>query len=123
MIDRGAARKGKALGWTIAIAGGVGFYFGLTHRNLEPLVRPAAALVLVLAGMILLFPLVAFRPKSDDERTFRFRTSATGAGNIAFGVAQLIPNQALRLTLGVVTLLLMLAAFRGIPKRLLASRV
>ena len=60
MTDNGGMRRGRSLGWTIAIAGGAGLYFGLTsHHNPEPLIKPAIALLLVLAGMLLLVPLAA----------------------------------------------------------------
>ena len=124
MTDNAAVRKDRWLGWTIAIAGGVGLYFGLTsHQNPEPLIKPAMALLLVLAGLLLLFPLAAFGPRSDVERTFRFRMAATATGNIVFGVSQLIPNQTIGLTLGGLSLVFTLAAFRGIPKRFFTSRV
>jgi tetrahydromethanopterin S-methyltransferase subunit C len=122
MTDNSGMRKGRSLGWTIAIAGGAGLYFGLTsHQNPEPLIKTMVALLMVLAGMLLLFPLAAFGPRNEVEREFRFRTSATGAGNIVFGVAQLIPNRAISLTLGVISLLFMLVAFRVMRRRFLPS--
>ncbi len=48
MTDNVAVRKDRWLGWTVAIAGGAGLYFGLTsHNNPEPLIKPVVASLLV----------------------------------------------------------------------------
>ena len=80
------------------------------------------ALLLVLAGLLFLFPLAAFGPRNEYERKTRIRTSIMGAAQIVYGVAQVMPSFTISITLSYLSVLCMLAALPGISNRLFARR-
>lgn len=119
-----AVRKQMALMFLVmVVAALVGFYFGVTpHPALKPFITPLFALFLVLSGLAVLFPLAAFGPRSYQLGKHRIGLSAFGAAQVVMGVAQVIPISKVSITLIGLSALFMLAAFRGIPKRLFAPR-
>jgi FtsH-binding integral membrane protein len=90
--------------------------------TIEPLIRPSMAVLMTLAGLVLLSPFATSRPTDELQRGARMRISVMGAAFIAFGVAQVVPRVSVSITLISLTLLLMTAAASGRPKRFFGPR-
>jgi hypothetical protein len=110
--------------WTAALVAVVAGFLGIwTGFNLRPesqsVVRLAAAAVMIsLGGVMVLFPRAMYAPRQQIERGLQTRTIANGAALIVFGAAQLVPNIGARLALFVLGFVIVVAALRGVPKRL-----
>lgn len=114
----------KAVWWTaavVAVVGGVaGIWMGFTQRpeSLSVIRLAAAAVMILLGGAMALFPRAMYVPRHRIDRALQTRTIANGAALIAFGVAQLVLNIGARLALFVLGFVIVVAALRGVPKRL-----
>lgn len=121
-----ALRKQKWLFGILAVAVvafAAGIWAALTPQSaIGSFVKPVVALLLVLTGLLYLFPLAAFGPRNEYERKTRIRTSIMGAAQIVYGMAQVMPSLKISVTLTYLSLLCMLAALPGISNRLFARR-
>jgi hypothetical protein len=78
--------------------------------------------VLILAGLILLSPFATSRPINEFQRKFRMRMWVMGAGNLLYGVAQVVPSLQANLLLTALAVVLLTTAATGLPKRLFSPR-
>ena len=93
---------------------------GFTQRpeSLSVVRLAAAAVMILLGGAMVVFPRAMYAPKENIDRGLQTRTIANGAALIVFGVAQLVPNIGARLVLIAFGFAIVVAALRGVPKRL-----
>lgn len=75
---------------------------------------------MILGGLVLLSPFATSRPSTELQRKARRRISVMGAAFIVYGVAQIVPSVTASITLTGLTVLLMVAAASGFPRRLFA---
>jgi hypothetical protein len=124
MADNAALSRHKRLFW-IGCLVLVGFATGIWaafRPAIGPSIKPATAVLLVLAGLVLLSAFATSRPRNELQRKARLRISVMGAAAIVNGVAQMVPSFNVRMMLMGLNLVLIAAAATGFPKRLFAPR-
>jgi hypothetical protein len=105
----------------LAVSFGAGLWAAFTPA-VGPFIKPSAAVVLILAGLIFLFPFAIVHPTNELQRKFRVRLSIIGAGNLLYGVAQVVQSPEANLLLTGLTVVLLTAAAAGLPKGLFSPR-
>lgn len=124
MSDNVGLRKHKALFWIgclVVVSFGAGIWAAFTPA-IEPFIKPSAAVLMILAGLVLLSPFATSRPSNEHQRKARMRISVMGGAFIVYGAAQVVPTVQVSILLMGLTVLLMAAAATGWPKRLFAPR-
>ena len=124
MSDSQSQRKRPVLFWIGCVAL-VGFTAGVAAAAMPavaPFVRPALAAVCILAGLVLVSPFATSRPVNEPQRKARLRISVIGAALMVYGAALALADDKARLTLMILTVLLMAAAASGLPRRLFGPR-
>jgi len=118
MSDGAGVRKSYAAVWIaclVVVSFGAGIWAAFTP-SVGPFIKPSAAVLMIVAGLVLLSPLATSRPINEHQRKVRMRISVLGSANIMFGVAQVVPS-----VWGSIALmglgLLMAAVASGVPKR------
>jgi hypothetical protein len=119
MISESADVRRQNPAFWIGCLAVVGFAAGVWAAftpSIRPFVKPSVAVLMIVAGLVLLSPFATSRPVNEPQRKARKRISALGGANIMFGVAQVVPN--VWGSVGLMGLgLLMVAVASGIPKR------
>lgn len=123
--DNAGLRKHLALFWTgclVVVSFGAGIWAAFFTPAIGPFIKPSAAVLMSLAGLVLLSPFATSRPSNDQQRKARRRISAIGAAFIVYGVAQVVPSVRVNLLLMGLNVLLMAAAASGFPRRVFGPR-
>ena len=124
MSDSPGRRKRRALFWIgcLVFASFAAGLWAAATPAIGPFVRPAAAVLVILGGLVLLSPFATSRPSNEPQRKARRRISIIATAFILYGIAQAVPSVTVRVSLMGLPVLLMVAAACGFPKRLFAPR-
>ena len=114
----------KLLLWiAVAFALGVGAAFWAGSRPaVGSVIEPAIAVLMIVSGIVLAAPVVALRPVGEPDRKARRRTLLLGTAFVLMGIARLAPSPTISIGINVVTMLVLLCAVTGFPKRAFATR-
>lgn len=103
------------LGCLLVVSFTAGIWAAFTP-SVGPFVKPSVAVLMIIAGLVLLSPFATSRPINERQRKARRRISALGGANIMFGVAQVVPSVWGSIALMGLGILLATVA-SGVPKR------
>jgi hypothetical protein len=123
MSDIQGLPKRKELFWIGGLVG-ASFVAGLwaAFTSIGPLIKSSMAVLMILAGLVLLSPFATSRPTNEQQRRARRRISVMGAAGVVSGVAQVVPSPVVRITLLGLAVVLLAAVATGSPKRLFGPR-
>ena len=79
------------LGCLLVVSFGAGIWSAFTP-SVERFIKPSVAVLMSIAGLVLLSPFATSRPINEHQRKVRKRISVMGGANIMIGVAQLLPS-------------------------------
>ena len=90
-------RKRQALFWLtlVVVASFTSGILAAAIPAARRFVPPAAAAIMICAGLVFLSPFAISHPDEDIQRKARARMRAMGAATILAGVAELVPNLSL----------------------------
>jgi hypothetical protein len=79
------------LGCLLVVSFGAGIWAAFTP-SVGPFIKPSVAVLMIIAGLVLLSPFATSRPINEHQRKVRKRISVMGGANIMIGAAQLLPS-------------------------------
>ena len=79
------------LGCLLVVSFGAGIWAAFTP-SVGPFIKPSVAVLMIIAGLVLLSPFATSRPINEHQRKVRKRISFMGSANIMIGAAQLLPS-------------------------------